>query len=695
MIDLAYNLWLFISSSDSTTGLTLVLFSLILGLLNSRIASFFSSIAQNEIIRKSAYDNALTSIISSKNGPKEKRKTVELLRQRYRLSLYTDLAPVLPFAAQIPILLTAYYFLENNPLFYGVSLGILKDLSKPDKLFLGVNLLPVLMTSLNILVALFDNRLNNKRKRSSFIIAAVFLVLLYNKSSALLLYWSLSNLILLLKTISKFSLSNTSSDLRLITLYAALEGLVWISKDTGMGLLEGASIFCIVFIPFYFFNALLKRLTNNYLLYSSIIIFSFFNARLIYTFFIQNSLLLIGAVTISFLLALKYFNLRRYLGLQKLNVFLTILISILFLNIIYKSWRPMNINGQADKEINVSLTKNSNPPTILHIILDGYAGDYALSNVYGYDNSAFLDSLKSLGFQVSLGNSQSNYSQTHLSLASMLNMTYLDSLVPKTGSDRFETNSLIRNSAAGKLLQEMGYLYYHFDSGWGGNKQSDIADFNRSGFKKTPSYLQLFLYKTALSKIPYFLYPSKAVGIINSLQIVDEILQSEGKQPRYILLHLMLPHPPYVFSADFQEIKNSNVLEHGDVWLNKQGYITAVKASNAMIFQFVKRTFMESDQENLIIVINSDHGSHYSIANGATNVKAKQERMSNITFIYNSSIHVDIVSSPVNLYRVLFNDLFNASYDTLRHKSFYSSYENPYEFEAIPLPQFNQFDDVK
>ena len=185
MIDLAYNLWLFISSSYSTTGLTLVLFSLILGLLNSRIASFFSSIAQNEIIRKSAYDNALTSIISSKNGPKEKRKTVELLRQRYRLSLYTDLAPVLPFAAQIPILLTAYYFLENNPLFYGVSLGILEDLSKPDKLFLGVNLLPVLMTSLNILVALFDNRLNNKRKRSSFIIAAVFLVLLYNKSSAL------------------------------------------------------------------------------------------------------------------------------------------------------------------------------------------------------------------------------------------------------------------------------------------------------------------------------------------------------------------------------------------------------------------------------------------------------------------------------------------------------------------------------
>jgi hypothetical protein len=693
MIDLAYNLWLFISSSYSTTGLTLVLFSLILGLLNSRIASFFSSIAQNEIIRKSAYDSALTSIISSKNGLKEKRKTVELLRQRFKLSLYTDLAPVLPFVGQIPILLTAYYFLENNPLFYGVSFGMLEDLSKPDKLFLGFNMLPLLMTLLNILVALFDNRLNNKRKRSSFVIAAVFLVLLYNKSSALLLYWSISNLILLLKTLSRFNLSDTNSDLSLITLYAFLEGLVWVSKDTGMGLLEGAVIFCIVFIPFYFFNALLRLITHNNLLYSFVVIVFLFNARPIYSLFIQHSLILIGAAALTLFFAFKYLNLIRSFKIDKLNAFLTFLIAVLFLSIIHERWRSMDITQQTEKQNNVTLTQNSNSPNILHIVLDGYAGDYALSKVFEYDNTVFLDSLKSLGFQISRSNSQSNYSQTHLSLASMLNMTYLDSLVPKTGSDRFETYSLMRNSAAGKLLQDMGYLYYHFDSGWGGNKKSDIADFNRSGFSKIPSYLQLFFYKSAFSKIAFF-RGRKAVGIINSLQNVDEILQSKGKQPHYILLHLMLPHPPYVFSADFQEIKNSNVLEHGDIWLNKQTYITAVKASNAMIFQFVKRKFMKSDPENLIIVINSDHGSHYSVSNGATDVESKQERMSNITFVYNSGINVDFVSSPVNLYRVLFNDLFNASYDTLPHKSFYSSYENPYEFEAIPLPQFNQFDDV-
>ena len=70
------------------------------------------------------------------------------------------------------------------------------------------------------------------------------------------------------------------------------------------------------------------------------------------------------------------------------------------------------------------VTASSALPDIYYIILDGYARADVLDSVYGYDNSEFIFWLEQHGFQVARG-SRSNYSQTYLSLASSLNMTYL------------------------------------------------------------------------------------------------------------------------------------------------------------------------------------------------------------------------------------------------------------------------------
>ena len=60
--------------------------------------------------------------------------------------------------------------------------------------------------------------------------------------------------------------------------------------------------------------------------------------------------------------------------------------------------------------------------------MDGYRKGQMLADLYGLDNSAFLDGLSERGFTIA-GDSHANYNQTILALASTLNLDYLDRLV--------------------------------------------------------------------------------------------------------------------------------------------------------------------------------------------------------------------------------------------------------------------------
>src|SRR5512147_1082969 len=72
---------------------------------------------------------------------------------------------------------------------------------------------------------------------------------------------------------------------------------------------------------------------------------------------------------------------------------------------------------------NLRIAGDQPAPDIYYIILDSYTRDDILKSFYKYDNSSFLNDLSDLGFYVARC-SQSNYAQTHLSLASSLNMDF-------------------------------------------------------------------------------------------------------------------------------------------------------------------------------------------------------------------------------------------------------------------------------
>ena len=107
---------------------------------------------------------------------------------------------------QIPFFIAAYSFLHHSQLLNNCSFFFINDLSKPDALFnignININLLPLFMTFINVASgAVYSKNLEFKDKFQLYGIALIFLLLLYNSPSGLVLYWTTNNLFSLFKNI--------------------------------------------------------------------------------------------------------------------------------------------------------------------------------------------------------------------------------------------------------------------------------------------------------------------------------------------------------------------------------------------------------------------------------------------------------------------------------------------------------------
>jgi YidC/Oxa1 family membrane protein insertase len=128
-----------------------------------------------------------------------------MLRALYRQHGYHPvyaLRGLLPLAIQIPFFIATYGLLSHYKPLAGEPFLMIADLGRPDHLLFGVNLLPVLMTALNMLaVHLYSRQLPRRERLQSHAIALIFLVLLYRSPAGLVIYWTVNNLISVFKSL--------------------------------------------------------------------------------------------------------------------------------------------------------------------------------------------------------------------------------------------------------------------------------------------------------------------------------------------------------------------------------------------------------------------------------------------------------------------------------------------------------------
>lgn len=139
-----------------------------------------------------------------------------ILSTFYKQNHYSPLSSFkssLTVLIELPFFIAAYHLLSNMPELNGESFLFIKDLSKPDNLFY-INLLPFVMTIINLISGIiYCHNSTLKEKIQVFGIAIIFLFLLYNSPSGLLIYWILNNIFSLCKNIiqkkSKSVIKNT------------------------------------------------------------------------------------------------------------------------------------------------------------------------------------------------------------------------------------------------------------------------------------------------------------------------------------------------------------------------------------------------------------------------------------------------------------------------------------------------------
>ena len=184
------------------------------------------------------------------------------IQRRYKYSPWTAMIPTLGLLVQIPFLLAAYHYLSELPIFNGASFWYIKDLSKPDTIatFAGlpINLLAILMTVINLVSGWRYAESGKPKERIQYMaVAAVFLVLLYNCAASVVLYWTLSNALSLVRSEVFFRQKGAANNASSVHMENWFTGFCRIMIPNGMAI-------CLFAVLYFLFSAILYPEADSY-----------------------------------------------------------------------------------------------------------------------------------------------------------------------------------------------------------------------------------------------------------------------------------------------------------------------------------------------------------------------------------------------------------------------------------------------
>jgi hypothetical protein len=315
----------------------------------------------------------------------------------------------------------------------------------------------------------------------------------------------------------------------------------------------------------------------------------------------------------------------------------------------------------------------------------------SLKTVYHFDNTPFVNQLKEMGF-VLPDCAQSNYSWTPFSLSSTLQMNYMDTYAPQIESptahiDYLTYKNFIVHNPVRQNLHNLGYKVIAFETDFPWTEWTDADIYivgNNNPLEKLQSgrdvsdFELLFLRTTALRILEEAqgVYFNKVVSQVRTPDqahydrvnfVLDQLESIPTLVPdrKFVFAHVVAPHAPFVFTPDGK---------YSDVRSPETGYPDEIAYLDQRILKIVQ-TILQNSSTPPVIVIQGDHGW-----DAAT-------RMTILNAYYlpgGGSQRIYPTITPVNTFRVIFDQYFGGSYPMLEDKSYYSSDTRQFGFELRP-----------
>ena len=287
----------------------------------------------------------------------------------------------------------------------------------------------------------------------------------------------------------------------------------------------------------------------------------------------------------------------------------------------------------------INAIQAENQPDIYYIVLDAYARDDILQEIYGFDNSTFLQDLRSRGFYIPEC-AYSNYDFTLNNVTSVLNMDYLNTLdVPNIALRQVSAQqvNLVLNNRVRKTFAKLGYqfvatrgyasfndilnadIYLNYYASQGQRDELGELFFVKLFFDTT-----LVRARTEIALVnPVSAATENTASNSNTIDknslayeesifwyhqtnyVFDSIADLPEKPGNYLVYaHINSPHGPYVFNQDGSfryppGTTNENIL-----------YTDTLVYLNQRVLALID-TLIQKSAIPPIIIVQADHGTHY------------------------------------------------------------------------------------
>ncbi len=160
---------------------------------------------------------------------------------------------------QVPFFIAAYSFLSNLEALKDYSFLFIKNFGMPDELLhigaFPINVLPIAMTLINCVAgAIYSKGHPLSEKIQIYACALVFLVLLYYSPAGLVVYWTMNNLLSLVKNIF-YKLKNPAKVFYILCCIVSFGGLIFSFTTGKIIYITGASVLFMLLLTYPKFSA--------------------------------------------------------------------------------------------------------------------------------------------------------------------------------------------------------------------------------------------------------------------------------------------------------------------------------------------------------------------------------------------------------------------------------------------------------
>ena len=360
-------------------------------------------------------------------------------------------------------------------------------------------------------------------------------------------------------------------------------------------------------------------------------------------------------------------------------------------------------------------------PSIVHIVLDGYASNPALKKFINYDNSGFSQTLEDMGFVV-FDKASTPYNQTLFAMASIFNGDYLEKdtfplnlrnpllirkVLGSSVTDGYVKNQLL-NLGYKSIVTDTGYAFFPF------SEDDEVITPQKDEQGSPYGFLEKVVQKNAITRM--ILDMVLKVQVMKRDTYTDELLKYvlsntefyKNKPPLFIYQHLLAPHPPFTIDRhgnpsdrwpEFTTIRDGDHATLGRKQLKKkyaEGYREKLMFANAGIERQL-RDMLQSIAGPKIIIIHGDHGSGTHLFQETWEQTCFEERFSPFLAIYSDVPELkevlqnerDSNFNLVNLYRLILGKAFALDLPMLEDKNFFVAW-NSMKITPLTKDQVNK-----